>query len=88
MIPAAFIATEETYHVGDFFIFALKNNNYLYAGSQWTITDPDGIVTDSLPQSEGEFQLTKAGPYTIKVDVRPDSDSTVKESIVTRISVK
>ena len=88
LIPAAFIATEETYHVGDFFIFALKNNNYLYAGSQWTITDPDGIVTESLPQSDGEFQLTKAGTYTIKVDVRPDSDSTVKESIVTRISVK
>ena len=88
LMPAAFIATEETYHVGDYFTFALKNNNYLYDGSLWTITDPDGVVTESLPQSDCEFQLTKAGTYTIKVDAKTKNDSAVVESIVTRITVQ
>ena len=89
LTPAAFIATESSYQVGDYFTFKLKNNDYLYAGSLWTITDPDGEVAESLLQSEREFQLTKAGTYEIKVDVLASEDSTeIIETIVTHITVQ
>ena len=89
LMPAAFIAIEDVYHVGDYFTFALKNNNFRYAGSLWTITDPDGEVEESILQSEREFHLTKAGTYKIKVDVlESESSSTIIETIVTQITVE
>jgi len=87
VFPMSFIATEESYHVGDYFTFALKNNSCLYAKSLWTITRPDGTTVDSIPQSRGTFQLTQSGKYQIKVDVKPDESSSVIETIVTYITV-
>lgn len=87
LMPAAFIATEDSYSVGDYFEFRLKNNDYRYTGTIWTIIDPDGEST-ACPQSDRDFQLTKAGCYKIEAAVAPTLGAAVTETIVTYITVE
>ena len=88
VMPAAFIATESEYHVGDFFVFALKNNNYTYDASLWFITVPNGTQTGYY-HFKREIKLTEPGKYMIQAMVFDDDNySSLKETIVTYITVK
>ncbi|MBO4340038.1 MAG: C10 family peptidase [Bacteroidales bacterium] len=87
LLPAAFIKTDAAYHVGDYFQFKLLNNDYLYAGTVWKITAPDGTVSSNLEQSLIEFQLTQAGAYKIEAAVAPVEGDPVVETITTYIEV-
>lgn len=86
LMPAAFIKTG-TYQVGDYFQFELTNNDYVYPGTKWTITDPGGNTTSAIPQSEREFKLTMSGTYKIQAVVAETVGGPVKETIVTYITV-
>ena len=87
LTPGAFIMTESAYSVGDSFVFRLKNYGDAYAGTQWTFTDPDGVVT-TLPQAEYEFTLTKAGKYKVSAAIAPAADAAAIETVVTFITVR
>ena len=87
LVSMPFIKTMSSYHLNDWFKLELMNYDSVYAGSLWTIIDPDGVEHASMLQMEKEFQLTKTGKYKIKVDVRPDDSSDVVETIVTHITV-
>lgn len=87
MMPASFIRTEKNYSVGDYFAFALKNNDVRYAGTVWTVTAPDGIKTQ-YRQSDWEFLLNQAGKYKIEAAVAPAEGAAVTEHLVTYITVK
>lgn len=88
LVPAAFIKTEDSYNVNDYFTFALMNNDCRYAGTQWTFTDPNGNTTGPLKQSQQEFQFTKKGTWKVEAAVAATDGGTVTETIVTHITVK
>ena len=87
LTPAAFIDTDASYSVGDYFTFRLKNYDHLYNGTQWTICDPDGTIT-TISQSAKEFQLAKSGKYKIEAAVAEANGDPVTEKIVTYITVR
>ncbi len=87
VMPASFIKTENSYSVGDNFQFQLMNNDTRYLGTEWTITDKDGIVSSNIPQSQREFKLTKSGTYRIEAAVAPTVGAKPVETIVTYITV-
>ena len=87
VIPAAFIKTKADYDQYDYFEFELLNNDYLYAGTVWTITEPDGTINIGLAQSSREFQLTQVGTYKIEAAVAPTVGDPVVETITTYITV-
>ena len=87
LTPGAFIVTEPSYNTGDFFVFQIKNYNALYAGTQWTITDPNGNST-TMAQSAGRYQLTQTGKYKIVARIKPAANSEVVENVVAFITVQ
>ena len=87
VMPAAFIKTEASYNVGDYFQFELMNNGYMYSGTVWKITAPDGTVTSGVAQSAREFQLSQTGTYKIEAAVAPSAGDAVVETITTYITV-
>ena len=87
LMPAAFIYREASYSVGDYFDFLLRNNNFAYAGTIWTITYPSGKVV-YYPQGEGMIRLTEAGTYKVVAEIRTESGGEVIESVATTISVR
>ena len=84
--PVAFIRTEDSYKVGDWFEFALMNHDQIYAGTRWTFTDPDGKAV-TIDQSEWEFQLTKKGLWIIEAAVAPEVGAAPVKTITAYISV-
>ena len=74
--PCAFIKTEASYHVNDYFYFRLTNHDITYTDAVWTITDPSGNTT-VLNQADDRFKLTKAGKYKIKVTPRQGGETVV-----------
>lgn len=64
--PAAFIKTETSYSVGDYFVFQLTNHNYQYDTATWTVTDPGGTSSD-YTMDDYHVELTTAGEYKITV---------------------
>ena len=87
VIPAAFIKTKADYDQYDYFEFELLNNDYVYAGTVWTITEPDGTINMGLAQSSREFQLIQVGTYKIEAAVAPAVGDPVVETITTYITV-
>jgi len=87
LVPLAFIRTEDSYKVGDWFEFALMNHDQIYAGTRWTFTDPDGKAV-TIDQSEWEFQLTKKGIWMIEAAVASEVGADPIKSITTYISVR
>ena len=87
LIPLAFIRTEDSYKVGDWFEFALMNHDRIYAGTKWTFTDPEGKAV-TIDQSEREFQLTKKGLWMIEAAVAPEVGADPVKIITTYIEVK
>ena len=87
LMPAAFIKTEAEYKLNDWFAFRLTNHDYVYDGTVWTITEPDGTVIDNLPQSQHLFILTQTGTYKIEAAVAPEVGEPVVETITTYITV-
>ena len=88
IMPAAFIKADPSgYNRNDYFQFELANNDYLYAGTVWKITAPDGTVSSNLAQSSREFQLTQSGTYKIEAAVAPEVGDAVVETITTYITV-
>ena len=85
LTPAAFIKTESSYSLNDWFVFELMNNDYIYPKTTWTITDPDGQTT-TYQQSDKEFQLTKTGKYKIQA-ATAQTAGTVLENLVIVITV-
>ena len=74
--PAAFVKTKsEGYHAGDYFVFELVNNNYLYRESQWFITAPDGTVS-TYDMDDYRVLLEEPGEYRIEV-YTPDVENVV-----------
>lgn len=86
LTSGAFIKTDASYSSGDFFVFELINHNGLYAGTQWTITDPNGSST-TLSQSAGQYQFTQSGKYKIVAAIAPAEGEEVVENVVTYITV-
>lgn len=86
LTPAAFIDSDASYSVGDYYTFKLKNYDHLYNGTQWTICDPDGLIT-TLSQSEKEFRFTKSGKYKIEAAIAEAAGDPVTEKVVTYITV-
>ena len=86
LVPTAFIRTAASYNKNDWFVFELINNDYLYAGTVWTITDPDGTQVVKQ-QSDKEFQFTKKGQYKIEAATATTVSGAVIEKIVTYITV-
>ena len=87
LIPLAFIRTEDSYKVGDWFDLMLVNHDRIYAGTKWTFTDPDGKSV-TIDQSEREFQLTKKGVWMIEAAVAPEPGADPVKTITTYISVR
>ena len=86
LAPAAFIDTKDSYDVGDWFQFELTNHDYQYAGTVWTITEPDGTKVVKK-HADFEYQLTKAGEYRIEAAVAPALNAGVVEILVANIMV-
>jgi hypothetical protein len=83
--PTAFIQTQASYSVGDYFVLELNNNDYKYGYSSWTVTDPAGNVK-TYSQDDYHVLLDKAGEYKIAVSTElPDTYEV--ETIVTFITV-
>ena len=87
VMPAAFIKTDAEYNVNDYFQFELMNNDYVYAGTVWKITAPDGTITSNLAQSTREFKLTQTGTYKIEAAVKATVGGALVETITTYITV-
>ena len=85
--PVAFIRTEDSYKVGDWFDLRLMNHDRIYAGTKWTFTDPDGKAV-TIDQSEWEFQLTKKGAWMIEAAIAPEPGADPVKAITTYISVR
>ena len=85
IMPVPFIATAASYKQNDYFEFKLKNHGCIFAGTEWTITDPDGVSV-TRPQYDGVFQLTKTGTYKIQAAIAPLGGA-VTENLVTYITV-
>ena len=86
LIPLAFIRTEDSYKVGDWFDLRLMNHDQIYAGTRWTFTDPEGKAV-TIDQSEWEFQLTKKGAWMIEAAVAPEAGADPVKTITAYISV-
>ncbi len=86
VMPAAFIKTEASYNVGDYFQFELMNNGYMYSGTVWTITLEGGSAVVKN-QSELRYQLTDPGTYKIEATVKEATSMQVKETITAYITV-
>lgn len=86
LLPAPFIKVESSYRVNDWFALRLMNCAAPYAGTVWTITDPDGnkVVKN---QADGEFQFTEAGTYRVEAAVAPAVGEAVVETIVAFVKV-
>ena len=84
-MPVPFIDTKSSYSVGEIFTFRLKNYDQLYKMTEWTITDPDGLVS-TYPQSDRNFVLAKSGTYKIQAAVS-ETAGTVSETLETYITV-
>ena len=87
LLPATFIHTEASYRIGDVFSFRIKNFDQVFAGTVWTITAPDG-TSSSLPQSEGNIELTQRGKYKIDAAIAPATGEAVVEHVVAFITVQ
>lgn len=87
LVPGAFIQTESSYAVGDIFHLRIMNYGQPYAGTVWTITDPDG-GTSVVPQSEEKFTLTKSGKYKIVAAIATKAEGTTVENVVAYITVR
>ena len=87
VMPVPFIKVEDAYHPGDIFQFRLINYDKQYLGTKWTITDPDGVVSADLPQSQREFKFTKEGVYKIQAAIAEAAGDDAIENIVTYITV-
>ena len=87
LIPLAFIRTEDSYKVGDWFDLRLMNHDQIYAGTRWTFTDPDGKAV-TIDQSEWEFQLTKKGIWMIEAAVASEVGADPVKTLTTYIEVK
>lgn len=87
LMPAAFIRTKASYQLNDWFDLALMNHDKIYAGTEWTFTDPDGNAV-TIRQSDDEFQLTKKGRWKIEAAVAPAVGDPVTETLVTYIKVQ
>ena len=88
IIPAAFMKTNPSgYSLNDYFEFELMNNDYVYAGTVWTITEPDGTINSGLAQSSRRFQFTQTGTYKIEAAVAPTVGGDIIETITTYITV-
>ena len=85
LMPVPFIDTKSSYSVGEIFTFRLKNYDQLYKMTEWTITDPDGLVS-TYPQSDRNFVLAKSGTYKIQAAVS-ETAGTVSETLETYITV-
>ena len=88
LMPAAFIKTEDEYHVGDYFQFKLINQDVLYIATEWTFTSPDGVRSSPQQQSQFEYELTSSGRYKIEAAIKPLVTSDVVETVVTYIDVQ
>ena len=86
LTPAAFINTGTAYHPGDYYQLELKNYDYVYAGTVWTITKEGGSAV-TVDQAEREYQFTEAGTYKIEAAVKVDPSREVVETITTYITV-
>lgn len=86
LMPVSFIKTETSYSHNDWFTFELMNIDYVYAGTVWTITAPDGNVTEKK-QSDYEVQLTNTGTYKIEAATAKTVGGPVVERLVTYITV-
>ena len=64
----------------------LKNQDYLYAGTRWTFTQPAGAPV-TVPQSDIEFQLNQAGTWKISAEVKATVDGATIETIVAYVTV-
>ena len=87
LTPAAFIKTEGSYAVGDWFELKLKNYGSPYAGTTWTFTDPDG-ATATINQSTGDYRFAKAGTYKIAAAIAPRANAAVVETVVAFVTVR
>lgn len=87
VLPMIFIKTKDSYAQDDWFELALMNHAIPYAGTIWTITDPDG-TTFTKSQKDIEFQLTKKGFYKLVAAVAPAAGEPVVETVVAYIEVK
>ena len=87
LLPVPFIKRETAYQVGDYFVFRLMNHTCLYAGTVWTVTAPDGTVTD-WKQADDRLRLTAPGRYRIEAAVAPSAGADVTDRIMTYIDVK
>lgn len=87
LVPAAFIRTEESYHVNDSFCFQLINYDALYAGTVWTITEPDGNRI-RIKQSFESYRLTQTGKYRVEAAIAPSEGADTVEHLVTFITVE
>ena len=87
LIPLAFIRTEDSYKVGDWFDLRLMNHDRIYADTKWTFTDPDGKAV-TIEQSEREFQLTKKGIWMIEAAIAPEPGTDPVKTLTTYIEVK
>ena len=88
VMPAAFIKTDSSYKVNDFFQFQLMNHDYPYLGTVWTVTSLSDGVSATFEQSEREFRFYQPGTYKIEAAVAPDTGEAVVETLVTYIEVK
>lgn len=86
LMPVSFIKTEDSYSHNDWFTFELMNIDYVYAGTVWTITEPDGNVIKKK-QSDYEVQLTNTGTYKIEAATAKTVGGPVVERLVTYITV-
>ena len=87
VIPAPFIYTDKSYSQGDWFIFKLQNIDYQYAGTVWTITDPNGDKS-VFHQKTGGALLSQSGKYIIRAAVATAPGENCIHNIQTTITVK
>ena len=80
LMPAAFIAVNDSYKSGEKFQLLLKNCNYGYADAKWVITSPNGTESN-YSQSAGSVALSSSGRYKIQV-------TTSKEKLTAYVNVK
>ena len=86
VMPRAFIATAASYNRGDWFTLRLMNQDYLYAGTQWTFTAPSG-ASETVPQSDIEYQLGESGTWKVSAEVKSTVGGDTVETIVAFITV-
>ena len=86
--PAAAISKAESYHVGDFFEFAIINNSYPHRHSKWKVTAPDGTTSEYV-LDDYRIQFTSSGEYKMEATVYDSTDASVeRETLVTYITVE